>query len=514
MGKTNNNNKSLLSSWKEIAAYLDCEVRTCNRWEKKLGLPVHRKEGMGKSWVYAYKEELDAWLGDRLKNGTKTSPGVAKPNLWRLVVYVTMPILGVGMLLWFFVFNADPSPDFNALRLNDLNIITAEPNAQGKLRVWGETADGQYENIWLQTNVQHSSVAIGDIDDDGRNEIVAPGVCAVNYGGNPDNIGYKIFLNVYKEKGKPIWNNVWRTSFYSDSDCIFERNIYWHNEIVTADLDGEAGDEIVVMTLNKIGVFKYNQNKDEIELLASRDRFLDDHNLSLRALAVANLDDDSQSEILISANEIVNEKGVNNRGWILVFKLEDNWPRLVNTIEADANVSSFSLRGGNIRGSDHQEIFAVGFRLLDDLHYSYVLGWDAEGTKFLDHKLYETGSPNAQYLCLDVGEVLAEGLDEVIVASNEPDEISLYSWDGDELEREGRHPLPHQNIFVTNVYISDVDFDSSSRNNILVCGGKETGGFYLEVFGFEQDFASKWLRISQDEEEYAIRYAAWGSKRK
>jgi len=513
MGKSHNN-KSLLSSWKEIAAYLDCEARTCNRWEKKLGLPIHRKEGMGKSWVYAYKEELDAWLDDRLKNGATTRRPVPNHNLWRSLFLVTVPVLGVGVLLWLFVFNSKPSTDYNALRLNALNIITVEPHAQGKLRVWGKTSDRQYENTWLQTNVQHSSVAIGDIDDDGRNEIVVPGVCVVNYGGNPDNQGYKIFLNVYKEKGEPIWNNVWRTSFYSDSDCIFERNIYWHNETVTADLDGKAGDEIVVMTLNKIGVFKYNQKKDEIELLAGRDRFLKDHSLSFRALACANIDDDPQNEILVSANEIVNEKGVDNKGWILVFKLENNWPRLIRTIETDANVSSFSLNGGNIRGSVHQEIFTVGFRLLDDLHYAYVLGWDAEGKKILDHKLYETGSPNAQYICLDVGEVLGGGEDEVIVACNEPDEMLLYSWDGEDLVRVARHPLPHQNIFVTNVYVSDVNNGSKSINDILVCGGKETGGFYLEVFGFEQNFVSKWLRISQDEEEYAIRYAAWGSKRK
>ncbi|PYT73396.1 MAG: hypothetical protein DMG42_12615 [Acidobacteria bacterium] len=34
---------NLLDSWKEIAAYLDREVRTVQRWEKKEGLPVHRQ---------------------------------------------------------------------------------------------------------------------------------------------------------------------------------------------------------------------------------------------------------------------------------------------------------------------------------------------------------------------------------------------------------------------------------------------------------------------------------------
>ncbi|HEX2695377.1 MAG TPA: tetratricopeptide repeat protein, partial [Acidobacteriota bacterium] len=51
----------MLSSWKEIAAYLGCDERTCARWEKTLGLPVHRFEGAQKSRVYAYRHELEAW---------------------------------------------------------------------------------------------------------------------------------------------------------------------------------------------------------------------------------------------------------------------------------------------------------------------------------------------------------------------------------------------------------------------------------------------------------------------
>ena len=50
-----------LNSWKEIAAYLQKDVRTVQRWEKKEGLPVHRKPHDKLSSVYAYEAELDAW---------------------------------------------------------------------------------------------------------------------------------------------------------------------------------------------------------------------------------------------------------------------------------------------------------------------------------------------------------------------------------------------------------------------------------------------------------------------
>src|SRR5580700_4134773 len=50
-----------LDSWKEIAAYLNKEVRTVQRWEKNLGLPVRRIAQGKQGTVFAYKLDLDAW---------------------------------------------------------------------------------------------------------------------------------------------------------------------------------------------------------------------------------------------------------------------------------------------------------------------------------------------------------------------------------------------------------------------------------------------------------------------
>jgi tetratricopeptide (TPR) repeat protein len=51
-----------LTSWKEIASYLGCDARTAQLWEKQEGLPIHRHTHQARSSVYAYPEELDAWL--------------------------------------------------------------------------------------------------------------------------------------------------------------------------------------------------------------------------------------------------------------------------------------------------------------------------------------------------------------------------------------------------------------------------------------------------------------------
>ncbi|PYP91542.1 MAG: hypothetical protein DMG65_06770 [Candidatus Angelobacter sp. Gp1-AA117] len=56
------NQHDLLNSWKEIAAYLNRGVRTVQRWEAELGLPVRRPRGMSRSAVIAMRSEIDAWL--------------------------------------------------------------------------------------------------------------------------------------------------------------------------------------------------------------------------------------------------------------------------------------------------------------------------------------------------------------------------------------------------------------------------------------------------------------------
>jgi hypothetical protein len=49
-------------SWKEIAAYLNRDLRTARRWERDRGLPVHRVPGTEHGGVFAYRSEIDAWL--------------------------------------------------------------------------------------------------------------------------------------------------------------------------------------------------------------------------------------------------------------------------------------------------------------------------------------------------------------------------------------------------------------------------------------------------------------------
>jgi TolB-like protein len=71
-----------LGSWKEIAAFFECDERTLRRWEKERGLPIHRAPGGAGGKVFAYTQELSAWLEtSRNSSGTLTNEATrSEPN--------------------------------------------------------------------------------------------------------------------------------------------------------------------------------------------------------------------------------------------------------------------------------------------------------------------------------------------------------------------------------------------------------------------------------------------------
>lgn len=107
-----------LTSWKQIAAYLNRDVRTAIRWEKERGLPIRRELGTRLSQsVYALPEELDAWmLGHRdpapLKKTVEPEPPpialkplAALPRTFLTVSVIAsaclLLVIGIGLaLLW------------------------------------------------------------------------------------------------------------------------------------------------------------------------------------------------------------------------------------------------------------------------------------------------------------------------------------------------------------------------------------------------------------------------------
>jgi hypothetical protein len=55
----------ILIGWKNIARYLGAGIRTVQRWESGLGLPVRRTRQESKSTVLAVPADIDAWVRAR-----------------------------------------------------------------------------------------------------------------------------------------------------------------------------------------------------------------------------------------------------------------------------------------------------------------------------------------------------------------------------------------------------------------------------------------------------------------
>ena|SRR5713226_1691081 len=67
--------RHILNSWKEIAEYLGRGVRTVQRWERDLALPVRRPRGKSRSAVFAVPEEINAWIASRPQSSTEDNNG-------------------------------------------------------------------------------------------------------------------------------------------------------------------------------------------------------------------------------------------------------------------------------------------------------------------------------------------------------------------------------------------------------------------------------------------------------
>src|SRR5664279_8133 len=97
-----------LDSWKEIAAYLNRDVTTVQRWEKREGMPVHRHRHDRMGSVYASRAELDAWARSRNlrvaqedENGVLSSTPPPPPSAsnsltrWRFILPLAAAVIAL-----------------------------------------------------------------------------------------------------------------------------------------------------------------------------------------------------------------------------------------------------------------------------------------------------------------------------------------------------------------------------------------------------------------------------------
>ena len=97
--------KKQLDGWKEISDYLNRDVRTCQRWELELGLPVYRvKKDSLRSKVFGYTTEIDEWFSHISKSDSleKKQPELKK---WFILSLLVIVILAVFIGVFSFIFS-------------------------------------------------------------------------------------------------------------------------------------------------------------------------------------------------------------------------------------------------------------------------------------------------------------------------------------------------------------------------------------------------------------------------
>lgn len=180
---------SRLVSWKEIAAYLQCEVRTAQRWELERGLPVHRVPGDKRGSVYAYPEALDSWLSavptEELRNGPEPSAHPATPA-WPWRARAALPVAGLLLaglavaLTWQTTRGAPEIPSRFAFQGSSFVAYGAD----GRI-LWTHTLPGQFAATSDGATAERPHVIVHDLDGDGVEEVLAVTSYQASRGGGP-----------------------------------------------------------------------------------------------------------------------------------------------------------------------------------------------------------------------------------------------------------------------------------------------------------------------------------------
>ncbi|MGC2658571.1 MAG: hypothetical protein WA324_11495 [Bryobacteraceae bacterium] len=189
-----------LDSWEEIAAYLNRDVTTVQRWEKREGMPVHRHLHDRMGSVYASRAELDSWTLRRNRRSAQASehtPSQNNPNgsganghavfpdppaplphslisaprtTRNVVLLVAAAILAIGIILWlqrteYFWRNPVANARFQTVTDFDGVEQAAAVSRDGHLIAFLSDRDGPTD-IWVTQvgsglfhNLTHGSVA-------------------------------------------------------------------------------------------------------------------------------------------------------------------------------------------------------------------------------------------------------------------------------------------------------------------------------------------------------------------
>lgn len=243
--KENNSEEKKLEGWRQIASYLDLDVRSAQRKEKMAGLPVHREDDTPKARVYTFSSELDQWRSE------KTIPPAHRSQEKRdrryLKYYIGIPIIAVvALAAAYFIFQSSGDHQPVAFRIVGSELVILNEN---KTTLWRhdthieDLASEEEYREHFQARQQRDGIygknqpllIIKDLDQDGRKEVL--------FATFRKDFRPPAEVILFNERGKILFRfkagkeMKYGASLYSD---------YRVSGIFTSDLDNDGNAEIVV----------------------------------------------------------------------------------------------------------------------------------------------------------------------------------------------------------------------------------------------------------------------------
>jgi len=240
--------ENLLLSWKEIAAYLDCNVRTCLRWEKKHGLPVHRVDEKSRATVFAYKEELDDWLVQITKDKSVRQEFFFRKFIINKDYLFLLPIAAAAVILIFLSFFGPGTSEMLAdFKIDGSKLIILNEEGEELWRyetgienlVDGEAYRSQYQFKRMEGDgYLLPQIMIKDINQDRKSDVLFSVQTQDDFGEGD--------LLCFNHKGKLLWTYaVGRELKFGSKVYSADYRIYGFD---ARDLDGDGRFEIIILS--------------------------------------------------------------------------------------------------------------------------------------------------------------------------------------------------------------------------------------------------------------------------
>lgn len=265
----------MLSTWKEIAAYLGVSVRTAQSWELERGLPVQRVPGP-RARVFATPAALSAWLQSGPGRALASEAGEAGARARRRRLVRAGAAAGL-ILVCLLAVRRWVSPDNPAefvVRDEALIVRDSAGRELWRKRFPGLAAAGE------QRGLRNGFVA--DLNGDGRNEVVY----------NPTLVGRGVIC--YSSAGAELWRYVPHRQIRSSTEAFAD--IYGVTQVIP--VRGQGGRVTGILAISVHYVYYPSQ----VALLGPDGRLLREywHSGHVIDAAFADLDGDGRQEIYLA----------------------------------------------------------------------------------------------------------------------------------------------------------------------------------------------------------------------